>query len=417
MKKLNMITSAFFAAAILSSCAQSAEEPVKGNFVSYETTTSENSETSEKSEITTESISDKQSSDSRDTISERKAAASESSEESKTEIILNSEPEIFFETEESVTSVPEISAILSTTETEVPTAETEENSETASTLKKKSNKKNLDGNYLDFFSDSLFVGDSICSGLKVYGGLLDTEHVAARGNVASRSIDNYTFQYKNNSTAEMSALEIVEYYQPDDIFIWMGMNDLLCISDEKFTENMTNIAADYLEVSPDSRIHIVSMSPMASTHKWNINNDGNNRINTYNKKMKEICDNTDYIDFINIHDCLTNNSGYLASENDGGDGIHLSSAAYKKVLNEIYNYMTTEVLTEEKTNDNEKTDETTITETINDNVEENVSETAKATETEEESVTSDENEETSTENEKSEAEKFREFFFNLKNKQ
>ncbi len=416
MKKSNMITSAFLASAILSSCAQTAEEPVKGNFVSYETTISESSGTSEKSEITKESISDKQSSDSRDTISERKAAASESAEESKTEIISYSETEILFETEESVTSVSEMSVISSVTETEVPTAETEENSETASTFKKKSNKKNLDDNYLDFFSDSLFVGDSICSGLKVYGGLLDTEHVAARGNVASRSIDNYTFQYKNNSTAEMSALKIVEYYQPEDIFIWMGMNDLLCISDEKFTENMKNIAADYLEVSPDSRIHIVSMSPMASTHKWNINNDGNNKINTYNKKMKEICDNTDYIDFINIHDCLTNSSGYLASENDGGDGIHLSAAAYEKVLNEIYNYMTTEVLIEEKAEINEESNKTTITETISDNAKENVSETTQASETEESSV-SDENEETADENEKSEAEKFREFFFKLKNKE
>ncbi len=417
MKKLNIITSAFLASAMLSSCAQAAEEPVNENFVSYETTISENSEIPETLEITKESISDVQSLDSKDTISERKAAASESAEESKTEILSVSESEIPFETIESVTSVPEISVISSATETVVTTAETKENSENTSASYEKSSKKSLNNNYLDFFSDSLFVGDSICSGLKVYGGFLDTEHVAARGNVASRSIDNYTFQYKNNSTAEMSALEIVEYYQPDDIFIWMGMNDLLCISDEKFAENMKNIAADYLEVSPDSKIHIVSMSPMASTHKWNINNDGNNRINTYNKKMKETCDNTDYIDFINVHDCLTNNSGYLASENDGGDGIHLSSAAYKKVLNEIYNYMTVEAPAEENADVNEKSEKTTITESVNDNTEENVSETAKSAETEAESVTSDENEETTAEDEKSEAEKFREFFFKLKNKQ
>ena len=213
--------------------------------------------------------------------------------------------------------------------------------------------------FAEYFSDSLFIGDSICSGLKIYGGLLNVENCAARINVSTWGINKYTFQYKSNSTAELDALSIVKLYQPKKIFIWMGMNDLYVVSADKYASNLCDLAESYIEASPGCKVYVVSISPMSSTHKWNVELDGNNRINEYNQAVKDKCDEVDYLEYINIHDCLTDSSGYLASENNGGDGIHLSSGAYTKVLTEIFNYMENEKAEEAAAETSSVTEETT----------------------------------------------------------
>lgn len=213
--------------------------------------------------------------------------------------------------------------------------------------------------FAEYFSDSLFIGDSICSGLKIYGGLLNVENCAARINVSTWGINKYTFQYKSNSTAELDALSIVKLYQPKKIFIWMGMNDLYVVSADKYASNLCDLAESYIEASPGCKVYAVSISPMSSTHKWNVELDGNNRINEYNQAVKDKCDEVDYLEYINIHDCLTDSSGYLASENNGGDGIHLSSGAYTKVLTEIFNYMENEKAEEAAAETSSVTEETT----------------------------------------------------------
>ena len=193
----------------------------------------------------------------------------------------------------------------------------------------------LDVDYSEYFSESLFVGDSICSGLKIYNGLLKTENVAARINVSTWGLHKYTFQYKTNSADELDAHSIVELYQPKDIYIWMGMNDLYVVSKEKYAKNMCDLAQEFLKLSNESRIHIVSISPMCSWHNWNVELDGNNVVNEFNAYCEEYCSTKPYIDYINIHDALLNKYGALDDNNTGGEGIHLSASAYKIVLDEI----------------------------------------------------------------------------------
>ena len=48
---------------------------------------------------------------------------------------------------------------------------------------------------LSFVDYSLFVGDSICSGFAEYG-IIPREHVAAKGNLGSRSFFDYTFKFR-----------------------------------------------------------------------------------------------------------------------------------------------------------------------------------------------------------------------------
>lgn len=380
--KISKIILTLCAAAVLCSCSKKNEDEA---VISSDTVSEIISETKEESSSETDSASSASSysSSTSDSKSESSSKAAESSDtfaeekENETDTISANKAEA------SVTEIEEISTeITVTVQTNAPQSEITEESITSSEKQTKTEttserqttvqteetailpalKSTADIDYLDFFSDSLFIGDSICSGLKVYAGLLDTPHVAARVNVSSWGIGKYTFQYLNNSSYEKSALDIVKYYKPKDIYIWMGMNDLYVVSEKKFCDNMCSLAESYIKASPDSRVHIVSISPMTKSHKWNTELDGNNRINTYNKAMKERCEETDYLDFINIHDLLINSEGFLASDNNGGDGIHLSASAYKIVLNGIYNYMISLPEPVEEEEETESSEEEEITE-------------------------------------------------------
>lgn len=186
-----------------------------------------------------------------------------------------------------------------------------------------------------FFDNSLFIGDSICSGLKVYNNLLDVSHVAARGNVGTWSVNNYTYPYDSQSVQEMPYIDIVSMKQPENIFIWMGMNDLYVIDEETRNENIQSMANAILEVSPNSKIYLVSITPISNTHKWAINSAGQQKITTYNAAAKEYCSLSN-ITYIDVYDPLCIN-GELGAEYDGGDGLHLSEKAYHVVLTTIIN--------------------------------------------------------------------------------
>ena len=282
-------------------------------------------------------------------------------------------------------AIPQTSALPS--ETAVSTSK-----KTADTKKTVSNSGNTAKkefvSYADFFSESLFIGDSICSGLKIYGGLLPTENVAARINVSTWGINKYTFQYKTNSTAEMGAYQIAELYQPEDIYIWMGMNDLYVVSEDKFCENLNTIADNLLAVSPGSRIYVVSISPMTSWHKWNRELDGNNKVNKYNAAAEKYCEESDTLTWINIHDALIDTNGCLAEANNGGDGIHLSPSAYKIVLDTIVEFKQNEYIPEPEPEQTET--EITETEPPVTETEKTKTKKKKAEETETVSETSDE---------------------------
>ena len=193
----------------------------------------------------------------------------------------------------------------------------------------------LDINFADRYKDSLFVGDSICSGLKVYSGLLPVENVAARGNVGTWSLNKYTFPYMSGSSLELDCYSIAQLYQPADIYVWMGMNDLFMVTADVYAQNLKDITDRLHQVSPNSRLHVVSISPISKWHKWSGGGrSGIDRVAAYNAAAADMFAGST-VDVISIYDSLADSEGFLGSAYDGGDGLHLNGTAYRMVLSEI----------------------------------------------------------------------------------
>ena len=179
----------------------------------------------------------------------------------------------------------------------------------------------------DYEKDLVFVGDSVCKGLRVYQNLLPDTQVFAEGSIGARSVLEYKFIINGG---EYSAVEAIKARQPKYIYLWMGMNDLNITEKEIYADNLKNAADEFLSVSPFSKIIIVSITPTTADHVW----QANDRINDYNKYVEKFVNelDDDRFSYLNIHDVLINDDGALPEEYQSGDGLHLAPFAYELVL-------------------------------------------------------------------------------------
>ncbi|MGN0692346.1 MAG: SGNH/GDSL hydrolase family protein [Oscillospiraceae bacterium] len=229
--------------------------------------------------------------------------------------------------EESVTSAvisESTSEDTSVSETETTVTETVSESEVTSTG---------DGPSTEwdpaFYDDCLFFGDSICRALSVYNDLVDPERVAAVGGGAARNLNDFTFKLHD---IDYTVTTAAEAYQPDMAFLWMGVNDINITDKETYTANLEGLAREINEVSPESRIIIIGMTPTASYHEWGANAT----IIEYNAAAEEMVSSSQLpMYYIDVGDVVSDENGYLLTECDGGDGMHLTQLAYYRILSKI----------------------------------------------------------------------------------
>ncbi len=187
-------------------------------------------------------------------------------------------------------------------------------------------KLTLSENQKALAADSLFVGDSICSGFGAYG-LVDWRNVYAAGSVGAR----------NFFTAEMKYFGEVKTYDkvlaekdPKRVFTWMGMNDVNMTSSAEFAENYKAII-DYTLEHSDAEVYVLAM-----TH---VNSDftPNERITEFNKALETMIE-TNYAErvcFIDFAYIFTDSLGMLCEGYDSGDGVHLVPDVYYLAMIEL----------------------------------------------------------------------------------
>lgn len=175
--------------------------------------------------------------------------------------------------------------------------------------------------------ESLFVGDSICSGFWACG-MISGKNVYATGAVGARNLLEYEMYYRNQPAKFVPVLKRV---QPKNVFLWMGMNDVNLTTAEEFCENYKTIIDLALE-NTNADIYVCAISPIRNLEftKLEYIDEFNEAISAFIKANYK--DRVYYIDFT---DPLKTEAGLLDEQYDGGDGIHLSTRAYYIAIHEI----------------------------------------------------------------------------------
>lgn len=177
-----------------------------------------------------------------------------------------------------------------------------------------------------FLSDTVFVGDSICSGLRVYG-ILPDDNVVAKGCVAARNIFEYTFDVRGSEIGVAYALSVLK---PRYVVFSMGMNDINMTTPEVYCENYDNLMQTIRSVLPNTVFYVASITPIAADSEFS----SNERIDLFNATMKAHLEGTGS-GFVDVASGLKTWGNALNPVYSGGDGIHLAPDAYYVYLNQL----------------------------------------------------------------------------------
>lgn len=182
----------------------------------------------------------------------------------------------------------------------------------------------------DFERTLTFVGDSICSGLKVYGGFLTANQCFAEKSMTTATLFTRTSFFNGH---EYPIKECVRLAQPSKLYIWLGINEMPYTTKEKYLSNLLRVIEDYKTVSPNTKYTIVSMSPTRADYT----SRPNSKIREYNAFVSQyLSDNNSDIGYLDVYKVLSDDNGDVIPEYGARDGVHLNKIAYDKILSYMY---------------------------------------------------------------------------------
>ncbi len=167
-----------------------------------------------------------------------------------------------------------------------------------------------------FFNNTLFVGDSITTGITIYA-------------------DSYGYNMPANVLADkgytigkiMLRKDEIVAYNPERMFILVGSNDLNNVSPdiEKIATRYIQAVNELQASLPNTKIYIILTLPINTKYeqKASIRND---RITEFDKRLVQLC-NEQGIYYIDMATSLKDSSGMLREELTS-DGLHLKGQYY-----------------------------------------------------------------------------------------
>lgn len=175
-----------------------------------------------------------------------------------------------------------------------------------------------------FLEGCVFVGDSICSGLKVYK-VLPASRVVAKGSVGVRNIFTFKFTVGKYETDVISALKSLN---PKRVIFSMGMNDINMTTAKQYCTNYQTLLTKTQEALPNAQLYAASITPISA----GISFSTNSKIDKYNAALQSHLSNYPGWTYVDVSKELKTSANALDKKFNGGDGIHLSPAAYQAYL-------------------------------------------------------------------------------------
>lgn len=171
------------------------------------------------------------------------------------------------------------------------------------------------------FDNSIFIGDSIASGISYYRYLDGSRVIADTNLTVPKALDR---------VGEIASAN------PDKVYIMLGLNDLNYNSKtvDSIAKDFDDFIGQIKQSVPSAKIYVVSVTPItkACESRTNIYITMSN-IEALNNKLKESAAKQGTY-FVDINTALQDSSGYLNSDVTG-NGYNMKSEYYGFMLNTI----------------------------------------------------------------------------------
>lgn len=171
-----------------------------------------------------------------------------------------------------------------------------------------------------------YVGDSIMTGFGIYHITKSNDKLFAKIGL------NATSFYRSELRGQLLR------YKPDRLILMFGMNGLPGNPSDVSMRNqvrcINKIIKECRKKNPHMEIVIMGVSPVSVSAHVKLSS-----VKSFNRKLEKSLRHKSYVHFYNPAKILAGSNGYLKPEYGGGDGIHWSPTAYKKVYKDLENYV------------------------------------------------------------------------------
>lgn len=189
----------------------------------------------------------------------------------------------------------------------------------------------------EYLDKIIFLGDSTTYGMKYYGmlsGGKDTLQVwTPTSGTLTLSYQSFAAILYPDDGTEITIREAVEKKKPEMMVITLGVNGVSFMEREDFLREYTDLVTDIMELSPDTKVIIQSIFPVSADYEY-IGSINNAKITRANSWLLEVAENTG-ARYLNTISVLMDETGFLPSAYNNGDGLHLNADSFAIVLNYI----------------------------------------------------------------------------------
>lgn len=178
-----------------------------------------------------------------------------------------------------------------------------------------------------YFDDALFVGDSITTGIEIYGTMSGAAVVASTGINPSTILSKPAIRDAQGNLHTI--LETMSGYQPKKIYVLLGANGVGWIAKDSFIGYYEELLGQIEAQHPGALVYVQSIFPVTAEKSLSENGIyANDRIDAYNRALMELCEKKG-LPYLNVAEALRGPDGALPAE-ASTDGIHIIPDYYRK---------------------------------------------------------------------------------------
>lgn len=203
-------------------------------------------------------------------------------------------------------------------------------SEPATSATRLAETEDMGQDYIDKFT---FLGDSTTNGLYAYNVIPGARVWTPASGTLTLNLWSTATVVMHDDGTELSIADAAATYTPEYMVITLGVNGVSFLTEEAFKTEYTNLVKAIQAASPNTKIILNSIYPTCSDYKYKAD-ISLEKINAANGWIEEIAEDCG-VHFIYSYEAVAGEDGYLPAELSNGDGIHLNTDGYNKVIDYI----------------------------------------------------------------------------------
>ncbi len=191
----------------------------------------------------------------------------------------------------------------------------------------------------EYFSDAVFIGNSLAQGFMLYAGLKTADQFA----VQSITVSNIGKEkvIRDDEGSFISILDAMARKSYRKVFVMLGINELSWAGKDTFYSLYAELIDQLRELEPEAEIYLQSMTPVTAEESNSSTTFTNQRIHEYNEVIRQLAEDKE-VHYLYVFDALADDTGCLP-EGSSSDGIHPYSKYYPQWLTYLQTHTVTEV--------------------------------------------------------------------------